>query len=261
MFPCHPRQPRQPDFGPTLQLDETDPPPLVACHGLSRRYRIGETEFVALRGVDLVVPAGQFVAITGASGSGKSTLLNLIGGLDRPSAGRVEIEGVDLARLDDAALADCRNRRIGFVFQQFQLLGRDSARRNVELPMLYAGWDAARRRARALELLARFGLAGHADKRPSQLSGGQQQRVAIARALALSPPLILADEPTGALDSATGAEVMAVLRGLCRDEGRTVVMVTHDAALAARTDRIVRCADGRVVADDPVRADALEATS
>lgn len=221
----------------------------VSCRHLARRFAAAGAAPPALDDVSLTVRRGELVAVTGASGSGKSTLLNLVGGLDRPDDGEVWIGTDALHALPDAALADLRNREIGFIFQQFNLLGRYSAQRNVELPMVYAGWPAARRAARARELLDALGVAEHAHKRPAQMSGGQQQRVAIARALALQPRLLLADEPTGALDSRTSAEVMALLRTLHRDQGLTVVIVTHDPQVAAQCKRVIRFADGQVVED------------
>jgi ABC-type lipoprotein export system ATPase subunit len=221
----------------------------IECRGLARVFDAGGQPFHALRGVDLQLGQGELVAIVGASGSGKSTLLNAIGGLDRPSAGDVWIEGQSLASMPEQALADLRNRTIGFVFQQFNLLPRYDALRNVELPLVYAGWLRSLRRARALELLTQLGLAQHVAKRPTQMSGGQQQRVAIARALANHPKLVLADEPTGALDSATGAEVMKLLIGLNREQGITVAIVTHEAEIAAQCDRTITFADGRIVHD------------
>lgn len=223
---------------------------LIECHGLGRAFVAGGQEFHALRNVDLRIEQGEMVAIVGASGSGKSTLLNLLGGLDRPTEGEILIGGRPLQRLTDSELADLRNQTIGFVFQQFNLLPRFDAMRNVELPMLYAGVARNARHDRALELLTRVGLAAHAHKRPPQMSGGQQQRVAIARAMANRPMLILADEPTGALDSSTGAEVIDMLLQLNRNEAITVAIVTHDPQVAALCRRRIRFADGAVVYDD-----------
>jgi putative ABC transport system ATP-binding protein len=221
----------------------------IECRGLERVFDAGGQPFHALRGIDLRIGRGELVAIIGASGSGKSTLLNAVGGLDKPSAGDVLIDGQSLASMPEPQLADLRNRCIGFVFQQFNLLPRYDAVRNVELPLVYAGWLRALRRQRARELLTQLGLAEHMAKRPTQMSGGQQQRVAIARALANDPELLLADEPTGALDSATGAEVLKLLVGLNRERGITVAVVTHDAGVAAQCDRVVAFADGRIVSD------------
>lgn len=222
---------------------------LVECQAVSRSFDLAGQTFHALRDVSLTIRRGELLAIMGASGSGKSTLLNAIGGLDRPTTGVVRVDGSDLARLGEPALADLRNRAIGFIFQQFNLLARYDARRNVELPLVYAGWPRARRRQRADALLAQLGLPGFQHKLPTQMSGGQQQRVAIARALANEPPLLLADEPTGALDSSTGREVMDVLVGLNRGRGTTVVIVTHDPQIAERCDRVIVCSDGRIVED------------
>jgi len=221
---------------------------MIEVKDLTKVYRMGDEEVAALAGVDLHIGRGEYVAVTGPSGSGKSTLMNILGGLDRPTDGIYMFEGEAVARFDDDQLADFRNRRIGFVFQSFQLLPRMSALQNVELPLIYAGVAPEPRRARAKELLERVGLGSRTDHRPNQLSGGQQQRVAIARALANSPDLLLADEPTGALDQATGQEVLALFETLNRD-GLTLVIVTHDAAVAARAKRQVGFVDGRIVED------------
>jgi putative ABC transport system ATP-binding protein len=221
----------------------------IECRRLSRVFDAGGEPFHALRDVDLTIERGELIAIVGASGSGKSTLLNVFGGLDRPSSGAVSVDGHDLATMPEPALADLRNQVIGFVFQQFNLLPRYDALRNVELPLIYAGLPGAQRRQRAQQLLADMGLEPHARKRPTQMSGGQQQRVAIARALANRPSLLLADEPTGALDSHTSSEVIDLLVALNRNEGITVAIVTHDAAISERCDRVVTFADGRVTED------------
>jgi putative ABC transport system ATP-binding protein len=221
----------------------------IECRRLERVFDAGGQPFHALRGIDLRIDRGELVAIMGASGSGKSTLLNAVGGLDRPSGGDVLIDGQSLGTMPEPQLADLRNRTIGFVFQQFNLLPRYDATRNVEIPLVYGGWQRGARRERARALLAQLGLAEHAAKRPTQMSGGQQQRVAIARALANEPPLLLADEPTGALDSTTGTEVMKLLVGLNRERGITVAIVTHDGGVAAQCDRTVTFADGRIVGD------------
>ncbi len=223
---------------------------LIECRALSRAFDLGGQQFHALREVDLQITRGELVAVVGASGSGKSSLLNLIGGLDVPSRGEVLFEGRCLGSLAEPELARLRNQRVGFVFQHFNLLARASALKNVELPLVYAGQPVPARRARALALLTQLGLAEHAAKRPAQMSGGQQQRVAIARALALQPALLLADEPTGALDSVTSREVMDLLTALNREQGITVVIVSHDEAIAARCNRVVRFSDGRVIADE-----------
>jgi putative ABC transport system ATP-binding protein len=231
-------------------------PPLVSLENVTKVYRMGDVEVHALRGVSLVVEPGDFVAIMGASGSGKSTLMNIIGCLDRPSSGRYRLLGEDVSRLDRSALAERRNRTLGFVFQSFNLLARTSALENVELPLLYAGVSTRERHRRAREALARVGLADRAGHHPNQMSGGQQQRVAIARALVGRPRVILADEPTGNLDSATSREVMALFQEL-RDGGLTVVLVTHEPDVAAFASRVVVVRDGLLVSDsrqEPRRA-------
>jgi putative ABC transport system ATP-binding protein len=222
---------------------------LIDTEGLGKRYLVGGTPVDALRDVTLSIGAGEFVAVMGPSGSGKSTFMNLIGCLDRPTAGRYRLAGEAVDAMDADQLAAIRNRRIGFVFQQFNLLARTPALDNVELPLLYAGVTRAERRERAARRLQQVGLGARRDHLPSQLSGGQQQRVAIARALVNDPSLILADEPTGALDSRTSVEVMALLQQLNRDDGITVVVVTHEADVAAFASRLVTFRDGRVVAD------------
>jgi len=203
----------------------------------------------ALTAVDLTVERGDFVAIMGPSGSGKSTLMNIVGCLDVPTRGKFSLDGVDVRTLDEAALAQVRLRKIGFVFQSFNLIPRTSALANVELPLIYAGVKPKERRQRALEALDAVGLADRADHGPSELSGGQQQRVAVARALVSDPALLLADEPTGNLDSASTAEVMGVFAGLNAD-GRTVVLITHETDVASYAGRVVRLRDGRVISDE-----------
>jgi macrolide transport system ATP-binding/permease protein len=221
---------------------------VISLSGLYKTYLLGELEVRALRGVSLAVERGEFVAIMGASGSGKSTLMNIIGCLDRPSAGRYLLEGVDVAQLGEPDLARIRSRRIGFVFQSFNLLSRTSALENVELPLFYSG-DAAQSAARARSALAMLGLAGRERSHPNQLSGGQQQRVALARALINDPAILLADEPTGNLDSETSLDIMATLQKLNRGRGLTVALVTHDAELAAFADRVVTLRDGLIISD------------
>lgn len=223
---------------------------LIECAGIGKSFLSGGRASSALRDVDLAIDRGEFVAVTGPSGSGKSTLLTLIGALDRPTSGSLRIDGVDLSTLSESRLATLRGQTFGFVFQQFHLLSRYDIVGNVELPMKYAGLNREQRRRRARELLIRLGLQDQMAKHPQELSGGQQQRVAIARALANRPEVVLADEPTGALDSTTGMEVMAILRSLCTEDRLTVLMVTHDLGLAAVADRIVRFADGKVVFDE-----------
>jgi len=217
----------------------------VRAEKATKAYRLGEVEVWALRGVDLSVRLGDFLALTGPSGSGKSTLLHLMGGLHRPTSGRVLLEGQDISRFPRADLARLRGRKVGFVFQQFHLLPRSSAVANVELPLMYAGQPRQVRRQRALACLERVGLAPRGHHRPSQLSGGECQRVAIARALACDPPLVLADEPTGSLDTRTGREILDIFQDLVR-EGRTVVVVTHEPYVASFTQRQVRLLDGRL---------------
>lgn len=221
---------------------------LIEIRDLHKTYGAGDQAVHALAGVSLDIQAGEFVAIMGASGSGKSTLLNVLGCLDRPDTGEYRLAGEPVQDLPPDRLAEVRNRRIGFVFQQFNLLPRTSAQENVELPLVYGGVPAPQRRERALAALAQVGLAERAHHTPSQLSGGQQQRVAIARALVNQPSLILADEPTGALDSRTSDEVMQLLSGL-HASGITVVMVTHESDIAAWAQRRLVFRDGRVVED------------
>jgi len=221
---------------------------MIQIEDLTKTYVMGEETVTALDSVSLSIARGESIAIIGPSGSGKSTLMNILGGLDRPSGGRYRFEGEEVARFSDDQLADFRNRRIGFVFQSFQLLPRLSALQNVELPMIYGGQPPRVRRDRAAELLERVGLGARMGHRPNQLSGGQQQRVAIARALANQPDLLLADEPTGALDSATGVEVLSLFQKLNAD-GLTVVLVTHDRGVADAARRRIAFRDGRVTED------------
>ena len=222
--------------------------PIIRTRELSKQYEMGDTVVHALRDVSIDIEAGEMVAVMGPSGSGKSTFMNLIGCLDRPTSGHYELAGESVDALDPDELADIRNRRIGFVFQQFNLLPRTSALENVELPLLYSRQSGPERRARATRWLEQVGLGDRLDHHPRQLSGGQQQRVAIARALVNDPVLILADEPTGALDSRTSVEVMALLQRLNR-EGMTVVLVTHERDIAAFASRIVTFRDGAVISD------------
>ena len=227
-------------------MASTDTAPVILTRGLGKVYSAGtEAEVVALRGVDVRIERGEFVAIMGPSGSGKSTLMNLIGCLDTPTSGTYECDGVDVSTLDAEELATLRRDKIGFVFQGFHLLPRMNATDNVAMPLGYARVAPAERRQRALAALASVGLAERAGHRPNELSGGQQQRVAIARALVNSPPILLADEPTGALDSKTGEEILALFKRL-RDEGHTVILITHDAHVAAHADRIYVMRDGRL---------------
>lgn len=216
---------------------------LILIRNLYKIYRMGTGEVRALNGVTLSVAQGEFIAIVGSSGSGKSTLMNIIGCLDTPTSGQYYLNGESVAGLGEHRLAQIRNREIGFIFQSFNLLGAQNALENVELPLRYRGVERAERRRLAEEALAQVGLAGRMTHRPAEMSGGQQQRVAIARAIAAKPPIILADEPTGNLDSHSGAEVMRILHGLC-DAGRTIVLITHDDKIAQGADRIVRLQDG-----------------
>jgi putative ABC transport system ATP-binding protein len=214
---------------------------------------MGGEPLAALDGVSLSLERGAYLSVTGPSGSGKSTFMNVLGGLDRPTSGSYRFEGEDVSGLDDDQLAHFRNQRIGFVFQSFQLLARQTALQNVELPMIYAGLSPNERQDKAIQMLGKVGLSERIHHRPTQLSGGQQQRVAIARALANSPDLLLADEPTGALDSATGKDVLALFENL-NIEGLTVIVVTHDASVAARAKRQIGFEDGRIVLDKVLRA-------
>ncbi len=222
---------------------------MIEFRDLTKIYVMGDEEVPALAGVSLTIERGEYVAVIGPSGSGKSTLMNILGGLDRPTTGSYRFEGEEVGDFGDDALADFRRRRIGFVFQSFQLLPRLTALQNVELPMIYAGTPRPERRARAAELLDRVGLGSRMGHRPTQLSGGQQQRVAIARSLANKPDLLLADEPTGALDSHTGEEVLKLFHEL-NDDGLTLAIVTHDPDVANEAHRRVAFRDGLIVSDE-----------
>ncbi|HEV3229684.1 MAG TPA: ABC transporter ATP-binding protein [Solirubrobacteraceae bacterium] len=227
-----------------------EPPadPVIVLRDVTKIYRLGSIEVAALQGVSIDIEPGDFVAIMGSSGSGKSTLMNIIGCLDQPTAGSYLLDGVDVRRFEDDELADVRNRRIGFVFQSFNLVARSSALANVELPLAYGGVPRAQRRPRAEWALAEVGLEGRVQHHPAELSGGEQQRAAVARAIVTNPSVLLADEPTGNLDSATTADVLHVFSRL-NDEGRTIVLITHERDVAAHAKRIVVLSDGRVVED------------
>jgi putative ABC transport system ATP-binding protein len=232
--------------------------PLVRIEHVDKSYQTEAGVFPVLHDVNLVIEPGEFLAIMGPSGSGKSTFMNILGCLDQPTSGRYFLDQADTGRLGSDELARLRNRTIGFVFQGFNLLPRARLTENVALPLVYAGMGRNERNLRAVSLLDRIGLAGHVQSFPNQISGGQQQRVAIARALATHPRLLLADEPTGNLDTHTGAEIMSLFTQLNRDEGITVVLVTHDREIAAHAHRLVRFRDGIVEHDGPVVADEAE---
>ena len=223
--------------------------PVIRLRGVGKVYGEGESAVRALDTVDLDIEAGEYVAIMGSSGSGKSTLMHILGLLDPPTVGTYRLDGVDVSHLDEDAAADVRNRKIGFVFQSFNLVPRTSALANVELPLVYAGLKADRRRERALRALAAMGLTDRADHLPSELSGGQQQRVALARALVTNPAILLADEPTGNLDSTSTADVLAIVDRL-NASGRTVVLITHEEDVAAHARRVLRFVDGHIVGDE-----------
>jgi putative ABC transport system ATP-binding protein len=224
------------------------PRPVIELRQATKTYQLGEIEVRALRGVTLRIERGEMVAIMGSSGSGKSTLMNIIGCLDSPSTGSYLLDGVDVRRFTEDELADVRNRKLGFVFQSFNLVARTRAQAQVELPLAYAGVARAVRRERAAAALAMVGLSDRADHLPSELSGGQQQRVAVARAVVTNPALILADEPTGNLDSVSTDEVLSIFERL-NTEGRTVVLITHEPEVAERASRVIRLSDGQVIED------------
>lgn len=224
---------------------------MIKIHDLNKVYKNGSLEVQALFDINLAVSEGEFVAIMGPSGSGKSTLMNILGCLDRPTTGSYQLQGVEVGGLNDDQLAEIRNKRIGFIFQTFNLLPRSTALQNVELPMIYAGVRRAERHQRALDALKMVGLAERSHHRPNELSGGQRQRVAIARALINNPSIILADEPTGNLDSVSGREIMMILQAL-NEQGITIILVTHDNEIGRHAKRIVRFHDGRIVSDELV---------
>lgn len=230
---------------------------LIELKDVYKIYQMGDTAVHALDGVSITVDEGEFVAIVGQSGSGKSTAMNIIGCLDVPTSGSYHLGGVDVSTMDDDQQADIRNKMLGFIFQQYNLIPKLSVLENVELPLLYAGLTAARRREQAMAALGRVGLADKCKNLPSQLSGGQQQRVAIARAIAQAPPIILADEPTGNLDSGSTKEIMEILKGL-HEEGRTVILITHDNDIAAQAKRVIKIMDGRIVSDSADKKEKKE---
>ena len=251
---------QQQTFNPALLAEAPEAPPVIQLDHIHKTYTMGDVEVHALRGVSLTIRQGEFVAIMGASGSGKSTTMNIIGCLDRPTRGTYILDGEDVSQMSKDERADIRCQKIGFVFQGFNLLSRTSALENVELPMLYLGVDSAQRRQRAMEALAAVGLAGREQNHPNQLSGGQQQRVAVARSLVNHPALILADEPTGNLDSRTSVEVMEIFQRLNRERGITLVLVTHEPDIAQYADRVVVFKDGKIKSDYQVqnKRDAAE---
>ncbi len=236
------------EWGASAVSDDADRTPVIDLLDVTKVYRTGDVSVEALKGISLRVDPGEYVAVVGASGSGKSTLMHIIGCLDVPTAGSYWLAGDDVSRLDEVELAEIRNHRIGFVFQQFFLLSSMTAWRNVELPLIYAGVGRKERRAMAMQALDRVGLESRTDHRPGQLSGGQQQRVAIARALVGSPALILADEPTGNLDSAATEEILDLFDQLS-EQGATVVVITHEAEVSERAHRTIRVRDGAIVQD------------
>jgi putative ABC transport system ATP-binding protein len=228
--------------------------PMISINDLRKIYRMGDVEVAALQGVSFDIHQGEFVAIMGPSGSGKSTLMNLIGCLDSPTSGSYQLDGKEVAQLSDNELALVRGSKLGFIFQQYNLLARQSALRNVEMPLIYRGASASERRRRAMIALQIVGMGDRTHHRPNELSGGQQQRVAIARALAGSPAVILADEPTGALDTKTSAEVMGILQRLNREQKLTVILVTHEPDIAAYAERVLVVRDGKLISDGPPSA-------
>ena len=253
-------EPQQLNVNPALLAEIPEARPVIELDHIHKTYTMGDVEVHALRGVSLNIREGEFVAIMGASGSGKSTTMNILGCLDRPTRGTYILDGEDVSQMSKDERADIRCQKIGFVFQGFNLLSRTSALENVELPMLYLGVDAAQRRQRAMEALAAVGLAGREQSHPNQLSGGQQQRVAVARSLVNNPALILADEPTGNLDSRTSVEVMEIFQRLNRERGITLVLVTHEPDIAQYADRVIVFKDGKIKSDYQVedKRDAAE---
>jgi putative ABC transport system ATP-binding protein len=253
-------EPKEFQPGVALATQAPERRPVIELEHIHKVYQMGDVEVHALRGISLTIREGEFVAIMGASGSGKSTTMNIIGCLDRPTRGTYILDGEDVSQMSKDERADIRCQKIGFVFQGFNLLSRTSALENVELPMLYLGVDSSTRHQRALEALAAVGLSGREQNHPNQLSGGQQQRVAVARSLVNNPALILADEPTGNLDSRTSVEVMEIFQRLNRERGITLVLVTHEPDIAEYADRVVVFKDGKIKSDRAVerRRDAAE---
>jgi putative ABC transport system ATP-binding protein len=231
---------------------------MIQAEGLTKVYQMGDNEVRALDGASFTINKGEMVAIMGPSGSGKSTLMSIVGCLDAPTGGRYMLDGVAVENLDESQLADVRGRKIGFVFQQFNLLARTSALENVMLPLTYAGFSGREREDRAFKALDRVGLGERTHHAPNELSGGQQQRVAIARALVNEPAILLADEPTGALDSKTGVEIMELFQSLHKENGQTVILVTHDSYVARHTNRIIKLSDGKIVSDE-INANPIKA--
>jgi len=234
---------------------------LIQATRLVKRYRMGEEVLEALKGVDLDIASGEYVAIVGPSGSGKSTLMNIIGCLDSPSEGSLRLDGQEVSRLPDSQLAEIRNRKIGFVFQSFNLLPRFSALKNVELPLVYSGMEPEERLKRAAQALERVGLGDRMHHRPNELSGGQRQRVAIARSIVNEPSILFADEPTGALDTKTGEEIIQLFESLNTRLGTTLLIVTHDTEVAAKARRVVRIVDGRILSDERLRPEPARMAS
>lgn len=234
-------------------------PHLVELKDIYKIYHVGDSDVYALGGISLTIDKGEFVAIVGSSGSGKSTCMNIIGCLDVPTSGTYKLNGKNISNYTDDELADVRNKMLGFIFQQYNLIPKLTVIENVQLPLLYGGYSEKEQRRRAIAALEKVGLASKAKNLPAQLSGGQQQRVSIARALAGDPSVILADEPTGALDSKTGRDVMKFLQQLNR-EGNTIILITHDNSIAAKASRIVRVTDGHIVYDGPVEGDKIVAS-
>ena len=241
-----------------MNVTENKARPIISMKGIIKRFYINSpNELEILHGLDISVPEGQFVSIVGASGSGKSTLMNIVGALDRQTAGQYILDGIDMTTIGDNELSGIRNKKIGFVFQNFNLIARTSALKNVELPMLYAGIPARERTRRAKELLEMVEMTERASHAPNELSGGQKQRVSIARAMANDPAIILADEPTGALDSKTGRLVMDIFHKLHKEQGKTIVLITHNPELAEETDRVITLSDGSIVGDRMVKGEAV----